>query len=57
MPTKQTVLRNITIGEKKLKGEVVLHRHELDGSQTILIRTQPRKSVQKFLYEEPLAKK
>ena len=33
-------------------GYVVLHLYELDGSQTIVIRTEPRKSVKDFMQSE-----
>ena len=56
MTTKETVFRNVTIdysdcdmGVNKLKGDVALHRHELDGSQTIVVRTLPKESVRKYL--------
>ena len=35
-----------------IMGYVEHHCYELDGSQTILIRTEPRKSVQEFLHNE-----
>ncbi len=33
-------------------GYVDCHRYELDGSQTILIRTEPRESVKEFIHNE-----
>ena len=60
MPTHvQQNEREITIdysdrglGIQKIKGIVQLHLHELDGSETIVIRTEPRESVKLFLREE-----
>ena len=36
----------------KAKGYVELHLHEIDGSQTILIRTKRRESVEEFINNE-----
>lgn len=61
MSAKEKQLRRITIdysdgeidlGIREIMGYVELHLHELDGSQTIVIRTEPRESVQSFLTDE-----
>lgn len=55
MTTQELKIRKITIdysdsplGLVELDG-YVHHVHELDGSQTILIRTKPAKDVEEFL--------
>ena len=52
MGTKKTLKRKVTIDYKdcslglvKLNAEVVVHQHELDGSQTILLRTEPIRNL------------
>ena len=59
MPVKSKIKRKITIdysdsnmGVSEINGYVELHIHELDGSQTIVIRTEPRKSVKDFMQSE-----
>lgn len=59
MPTKKTVKRKVTIdysdtplGIQSFEADVVINMHEMDGSQLIVLRTDPRESVQKFLSGE-----
>ena len=59
MPAQESTTRKITIdyskdglGIQKIEGFVELHLHELDGSETIVIRTEPRESVKLFLHNE-----
>ena len=60
MNGKESVKRKITIdysglhqqGIKEFEGYVEYHCRELDGSETILIRTEPRDSVKNFLRNE-----
>tara|TARA_R110000787_G_C13056256_1_gene407184 strand:- start:166 stop:351 length:186 start_codon:yes stop_codon:yes gene_type:complete len=48
----------ITSDEKEevLKAEVLLHRLDVDGSEIILIKTQPRDTVVNFIYNEVVEK-
>jgi len=60
MNARERVKRKISIdysgpgqeGVRKFEGYVEYHCHELDGSETILIRTEPRDSVKTFLENE-----
>lgn len=60
MNSKERVKRKITIdysgphqqGIKEFEGFIKHHCYELDGSETILIRTEPRDSVKNFLRHE-----
>lgn len=59
MPTKKTVKRKVTIdfsdtslGLQEFEAEVVMNLHDLDGSRLIVLKTDPREAVQKFLSSE-----
>ena len=41
------------IGLYEFNAEILCHRHEIDGSETILLKTDPRESVKEFLHNEP----
>lgn len=40
------------LGLQEFEAEILLHRHDLDGSQLIILRTDQRKSVQEFMTGE-----
>jgi hypothetical protein len=40
------------LGVVDLEVEILLHQHNADGSELIVMRTQPRKSVSDFIYGE-----
>ena len=50
--TKEKQLQTITIDDKSIEGYVEYHCHDIDGSQTILIKTERRESVENFLHDE-----
>ena len=59
MPTKKTVKRKVTIdfsdtplGIQEFEAEVVMNLFDLDGSRLIVLKTDARESVQKFLSSE-----
>lgn len=63
MSTRNTELKNVTIMPKNgdvgmaFEAEVLLHFHDLDGSQTIVLKTPRRGSVDQFLHDELVKKK
>jgi len=59
MSTKETKKVKVTIddggeffGLRKYEVEILHHRHDLDGSELIIMRTDQRESVQKFMHDE-----
>lgn len=63
MPTKKTVKRKVTIdfsntplGIQEFEAEVLMNLFDLDGSRLIVLKTDPRVSVQKFLSSELIGK-
>tara|TARA_R110000850_G_scaffold62559_3_gene142242 strand:+ start:284 stop:478 length:195 start_codon:yes stop_codon:yes gene_type:complete len=64
MSTTETKMRKVTIdysadnlGVRELNVEVLLHQHELDGSQLIVLKTDPRDSVKQFMRSELVSEK
>jgi hypothetical protein len=64
MSITETKMRKVTIdysadnlGVRELNVEVLLHQHELDGSQLIVLKTDPRDSVKQFMRSELVSEK
>ncbi len=45
-----------SVNPETIFGYVEYYCHELDGSRTILIRTEPRNSIKEFIYNEVIEK-
>ena len=62
MSTTKNELKNVSIMPKNgdvgmsFEAEVLLHRHDVDGSQIIVLKTPRRESVEQFLHDELAAK-
>ena len=62
MSTKNIELKDVTIMPKNgdigmsLEAEVLLHRHDVDGSQIIVLKTPRRESIDKFISDEMTGK-
>ena len=59
---KEVQKQKVTITPKdgdigmQFEAEVLLHRHDVDGSQIIVLKTDRRESVEQFLHDELVAK-
>jgi len=59
---KEVQKQNVTITPKdgdigmSFEAEVLLHMHDVDGSQIIVLKTDRRESVEQFLDDELVAK-
>lgn len=59
MSAQKTKVRKVTIdyssdnlGIQELEAQILLHLHDVDGSQLIVLRTPKRKSVNNFIHKE-----
>lgn len=60
MEAQEVQLQTVTIESKNgkevtIEAEVLLHRHDTDGSQIIVLKTPRRDSVEQFLQDEMVA--
>ena len=54
MAQSETMKVKATLGDRKYEVEILLHRHTIDGSELILMRTDQRESVREFIHNEPI---
>ncbi len=58
MSTKEVQKQKVTIMPKdgdigmQFEAEVLLHYHDVDGSQIVVLKTDRRESVEQFLHDE-----